>query len=197
MTPLERENKALSAEIQHLRSELDTQSTELQHARKALGAAERAGDVQAHELAARRQAIAELQASARDDEMWRRQMESRLMSLEQEVADLRAEKVRGLLQRLRCGWYRLISDDPHSCPHTTARLLVRQQARVEVLQGSVNAAVEGASTSGVGGGGAGQISSEKLAALVQEAAATIVNEPPSAQVLCFFQLLLSLLRLYF
>ena len=72
MTPLERDNKALATEVQHLRSELHTQGTELQHARKALGAAERAADVQAHELAARRQAIAELQASARDDEMWRR-----------------------------------------------------------------------------------------------------------------------------
>ena len=52
----------------HLGKTIHTKKSELQHARKALGAAERAGDVQAHELAARRQAIAELQASARDDE---------------------------------------------------------------------------------------------------------------------------------
>ena len=64
MAPLERENKDLVREVQSLRTELSTQASYVDSARRQLHAFERAADMHQEELAAQRRAVAELQVLA-------------------------------------------------------------------------------------------------------------------------------------
>lgn len=88
VAPLERDNRNLRNEVDTLREDLRASQSELATTKRALSTLTATCEDQAHDLASRRRAIAELQARVADDDMWRAEVNQRYHTTERSIREV-------------------------------------------------------------------------------------------------------------